>query len=225
MRPVRVTACDRAARPRDPLVPRRRGVPVRDRSAGCAHTPQPVDRPALAGDHAQRRQPRPDRLLAQPRRRRRPDLRARRDGGRSFGGRHRPGPGRGAQPQAHHARRRPAQHPARLMIWGAWICLLSRRVAACGITLGVTRLARRTAGYLATASCFVAFGGALASFIGLLGRDGSQREIISTAWTWITGGSYQSGLQVLIDPLSVFMMLIVSGVGALIVWYSIGYMD
>jgi NADH-quinone oxidoreductase subunit L len=111
------------------------------------------------------------------------------------------------------------------MIWGAWICLLSPLVAACLITLGGTRLSRRTAGYLATASCFVAFGGALASFIGLLGRDGSQREIISTAWTWITGGSYQSGLQVLIDPLSVFMMLIVSGVGALIVWYSIGYMD
>src|SRR5206468_4189689 len=65
----------------------------------------------------------------------------------------------------------------------------------------------------------------VASFIGLLGRDGSQREIVSTAWTWITGGSYRSGLEVLIDPLSVFMMLIVSGVGGLIVLYSIGYMD
>ena len=111
------------------------------------------------------------------------------------------------------------------MVYGAWICLLSPLVAACAITLGGTRLSRRAAGYLATASCFVAFGGAVASFIGLLGRDGSQREVLSTAWTWITGGSYQSGLQVLIDPLSVFMMLIVSGVGALIVWYSIGYMD
>jgi NADH-quinone oxidoreductase subunit L len=111
------------------------------------------------------------------------------------------------------------------MIWGSWICLLSPLIATCLITLGGTRLSRRTTGYLATASCFVAFGGALAAFIGLLGRDGSQRELVSTAWTWITGGSYQSGLEILIDPLSVFMMLIVSGVGALIVWYSIGYMD
>jgi len=111
------------------------------------------------------------------------------------------------------------------MIWGAWICLLSPLAAACLITLCGTRISRRAAGYLATASCFVAFGGAVASFIGLLGRDASQREITSTAWLWITGGSYQSGLQILIDPLSVFMMLIVSGVGALIVWYSIGYMD
>ena len=33
------------------------------------------------------------------------------------------------------------------------------------------------------------------------------------------------GLSVLVDPLSVLMMLIVTGVGALIVGYSIGYMD
>jgi NADH-quinone oxidoreductase subunit L len=111
------------------------------------------------------------------------------------------------------------------MVWGAWICLLSPLIAACLITLGGTQLSRRVSGYLATASCFVAFGGAVAAFVGPLGRDGSQRELVSTAWTWVTGGSYQSGLQILIDPLSVFMMLVVSGVGGLIVWYSIGYMD
>src|SRR5919109_2467802 len=111
------------------------------------------------------------------------------------------------------------------MVTGAWICLLSPLAAAGLITLGGTRLSSRATGYLATASCFVAFGGALASFIGLLGRSGSQRQLISTAWLWVTGGSYRSGLEVIIDPLSVLMMLIVSGVGALIVGYSIGYMD
>jgi NADH-quinone oxidoreductase subunit L len=111
------------------------------------------------------------------------------------------------------------------MVWGAWICLLSPLAAACLITLGGDRLSRRGAAYLSTLSCFVAFGGALASFIGLLGRDGGDRREISTAWTWISGGSYRSGLEVIIDPLSVFMMLIVAGVGALIVAYSIGYMD
>jgi NADH-quinone oxidoreductase subunit L len=111
------------------------------------------------------------------------------------------------------------------VIYGAWICLVSPLAAACLITLGGNRFSRRTAGYLSTLSCFVAFGGAVAAFIGLLARDSEDRRIVSTAWTWITGGSYQSGLGVLIDPLSVFMMLIVSGVGALIVAYSIGYMD
>jgi NADH-quinone oxidoreductase subunit L len=111
------------------------------------------------------------------------------------------------------------------MIAGAWLCLLSPLVAAILITLGGTRLSRRGAAYVATLSCFVAFGGALASFIGLLGEHPSQRHHLSTAWTWIQGGSYKSGFEVLVDPLSVFMMLIVSGVGGLIVAYSIGYMD
>jgi NADH-quinone oxidoreductase subunit L len=111
------------------------------------------------------------------------------------------------------------------MVWGAWICLVSPLAAAGLTTLGGERLSRRNAGYLSTLSCFVAFGGALATFIGLLGRDGGNRRVLSTAWTWITGGSYQSGLEVMIDPLSVFMMLVVAGVGGLIVAYSIGYMD
>src|ERR671937_423168 len=111
------------------------------------------------------------------------------------------------------------------MVSGAWICLLSPLVSAGLITVGGTRLSRRASGYVATLSCFVAFGGALAAFIGLLGREGSQRQLVSTAWTWISGGSYRSGLEVLVDPLSVFMMLVVAGVGALIVGYSIGYMD
>jgi NADH-quinone oxidoreductase subunit L len=111
------------------------------------------------------------------------------------------------------------------MIYGAWICLLSPLAAAGLITLAGERISRRGAGYLATLSCFVAFGGATASLVGLLEREGGQRTVVSTAWTWITGGSYRSGFAVIIDPLSVFMMLIVAGVGALIVAYSIGYMD
>jgi NADH-quinone oxidoreductase subunit L len=111
------------------------------------------------------------------------------------------------------------------LITGAWICLLSPLVAAILITLAGTRLSRRGAAYLSTASCFVAFGGALTSFVGLLGEHEHERHHLSTAWTWIQGGSYRSGFAVLVDPLSVMMMLIVSGVGALIVAYSIGYMD
>jgi NADH-quinone oxidoreductase subunit L len=111
------------------------------------------------------------------------------------------------------------------VVYGAWICLLSPLVAALVITLAGGRISRRTAGYTATLSCFVAFGGALTSFIGLLGRDAEDRSVVSTAWTWLSAGSYRSGLEVLIDPLSTFMMLIVAGVGALIVAYSIGYMD
>src|SRR6478609_9549557 len=111
------------------------------------------------------------------------------------------------------------------MIYGSWICLLSPLAAAGLITLAGGRITRRGAGYLATLSCFVSFGGAVAAFVSLLGRSAEQRSVLSIAWIWITGGTYRSGFAILIDPLSVMMMLIVSGVGALIVLYSIGYMD
>jgi len=111
------------------------------------------------------------------------------------------------------------------VIVGAWICLLAPLVGALLVTLGGNALPRRGAAYLVTTSVLVAFGGALTSFIALLGKDPEDREHISTAWTWITGGSYRSGFAVLVDPLSTMMMLIVSGVGFLIVAYSIGYMD
>jgi NADH-quinone oxidoreductase subunit L len=111
------------------------------------------------------------------------------------------------------------------VIYGAWICLLSPLAATGLITLAGERISRRGAGYVATLSCLIAFGGALVTFITLLGRNAEDRDVVSTAWTWLSGGSYRSGLEVMIDPLSVFMMLVVAGVGSLIVAYSIGYMD
>ena len=47
----------------------------------------------------------------------------------------------------------------------------------------------------------------------------------STAWTWLSAGQYDFGLTLLTDQLSMMMMLIVTGVGSLIIAYSVGYMD
>src|SRR6266511_2301902 len=111
------------------------------------------------------------------------------------------------------------------MTAAAWVCLFSPLAAAVLITLGGTRLPRRLTGYLATASIGVAFVAAVVDFVALIGRGDSDQQQISTAWTWLSAGNFNVGLSVLVDPLSVFMMLIVTGVGALIVGYSIGYMD
>jgi NADH-quinone oxidoreductase subunit L len=110
------------------------------------------------------------------------------------------------------------------MIAGAWLCLAAPLAGALLITLCGTRISRRTAGWLSTGSVFVAFGGALWSFFALRAND-SHVDHISTAWTWLQSGSFNAGMEVLVDPLSTMMMLIVSGVGGLIVLYSIGYMD
>ena len=111
------------------------------------------------------------------------------------------------------------------MIPSAWICLFAPLGAAIAITLAGNRLSRRAAGYLATTSVLVSFVAALVSFAFLLGDSPDNREHYSTLWRWLTAGPYQFDLRILVDPLSTFMMLIVAGVGFLIVWYSIGYMD
>ncbi len=110
------------------------------------------------------------------------------------------------------------------MIAGAWVCLLSPLVAALTITVAGGRISRRTAGWIATLATFIAFGGALVAFIGLWAADPSDREQVSTAYTWLAAGDFQVQVQILLDTLSSTMMLIVSGVGGLIVWYSMGYL-
>ena len=110
------------------------------------------------------------------------------------------------------------------MIAGAWLCLAAPLGGTLLITLCGTRISRRAAGWLSTISVFVAFAGAVWSFFGLRSH-GSDHGSISTAWTWLQAGGFRPGLEILVDPLSVMMMLIVSGVGGLIVLYSIGYMD
>jgi NADH-quinone oxidoreductase subunit L len=110
------------------------------------------------------------------------------------------------------------------MVFGAWLCLLAPLGGALAITLAGPWITRRVAGYVSTLTTFLAFGGALVAFFGLWGRDAEEREHLSTAYTWLAAGDFEVGMEILVDPLSTVMMLVVSGVGALIVWYSMGYM-
>jgi NADH-quinone oxidoreductase subunit L len=124
------------------------------------------------------------------------------------------------------------------MTYGAWLCLLAPLGATILILLGGMHITRGTAAWIATTSCFVAFGGAIWAFFGVqsqptaVGWTGYPppandfgRSHITTAWTWLQSGHFKVGLELLVDPLSTMMMLIVAGVGGLIVLYSIGYMD
>ncbi len=46
-----------------------------------------------------------------------------------------------------------------------------------------------------------------------------------TYWTWIKSGSLDVPFNLLVDHLSIFMCLVITGVGGLIVTYSVGYMS
>jgi NADH-quinone oxidoreductase subunit L len=121
------------------------------------------------------------------------------------------------------------------MTGGAWLCLLAPLAGTILILLGGSWLPRVVAAWIATTSCFVAFGGAIWAFLGVHSSPNSgcpgllactvPRGEVPTAWTWLAADHFSVGLQLLVDPLSTMMMLIVSGVGGLIVLYSIGYMD
>ena len=110
------------------------------------------------------------------------------------------------------------------MIFGAWLCLLAPLAGFLAILLAGTRITRGQAGVLSTASVFVGFAGAVIAFVDALGRSADERVEATTAWTWLEAGEFRVGLDLLVDPLSLVMMLVVTGIGGLIVLYSNGYM-
>ena len=78
------------------------------------------------------------------------------------------------------------------MIAGAWICLLAPLCGALAITLLGRSISRRTAAWISTLSVFTAFGGAVAAFIAMIGRDPEEREEITSAYTWLATANFRS---------------------------------
>ena len=106
----------------------------------------------------------------------------------------------------------------------AWTALFSPAAAVVAIALLGDRIDRHAAGLIAAGATLFSFICTVAIFVDLLGREREERSEVSTIWTWLTAGDLRVDASVLIDPLSVFMMLVVTGVGFLILVYAIGYM-
>ena len=127
----------------------------------------------------------------------------------------------------HRARRRQALEapPMTAIGVGAWLCLLAplagalahharREPPAAAARPGSSRRPRPRSPSSGRSSASSA-----------PARLRTARSTPRTAWTWLSPGlGFKVRFSLLIDPLSVLMMLIVSGVGSLIVAYSIGYM-
>jgi NADH-quinone oxidoreductase subunit L len=110
----------------------------------------------------------------------------------------------------------------------SWICLFAPLAGAAILTLAGSRISRRLAAWAGTGFALVSFGAALVVAYKLHHEPKfhhhGAREHVFTLYTWATSGTFRVPLDILIDPLAVVEMLIVSGVGTLIVAYSIGYM-
>ena len=62
------------------------------------------------------------------------------------------------------------------------------------------------------------------ALIKLLGLSPDHRQLTSSLWDYDVSAGVDAKVQILIDPLSIFMMLVVSGVSTLIHLYSVSYM-
>jgi NADH-quinone oxidoreductase subunit L len=86
-------------------------------------------------------------------------------------------------------------------------------------------LGPRAAGWIATAAIFLSFLAALGALIALQGHTPSHRELTSSLWNYASTVGIDAQLSILVDPLSVYMILVVTGISTLIHLYSISYMD
>ena len=104
-----------------------------------------------------------------------------------------------------------------------WVLIALPLLGAAVLLLGGRRT-DRWGHLLGTALPVLSFLLAFAQFMALLGREGEDRRVQETLFTWIPVGEFTVDVGLLLDPLSMSFVLLVTFVGSLIHVYSIGYM-
>src|SRR5258708_40030792 len=95
--------------------------------------------------------------------------------------------------------------------WG-WL-VLACPLAGCVVTaLGWPRGRGPSAGWVGTLAIALSFACSIGALLTLLNRPEGHRELTSTLWNYAVTSGLDAKLQILVDPLSVFMILVVSGV-------------
>jgi NADH-quinone oxidoreductase subunit L len=108
--------------------------------------------------------------------------------------------------------------------WG-WLILAFPLAGSIIVALGWRVWRGRAAGWLGTLAIALAFASSIGAFLSLMAKDPEQRSVVSNAFDYINIAGVHVKLGVLVDPLAVFMCLVVSGVSMLIHLYSVAYMD
>ncbi len=86
------------------------------------------------------------------------------------------------------------------------------------------RLGKKLVGWVACGAVGLSFVVALSLLWGLTQMPAHLHSISDTLFTWIAVGDFEVQASLLLDPLSVLMATVVTGVGFLIHLYSVGYM-
>src|SRR5213080_3131827 len=107
----------------------------------------------------------------------------------------------------------------------AWLVIAFPLAGSIVIALGWRSLPGRTAGWIGSAAIGLAFLNAIAALVQLQDKPAGARHLQSSLWDYVSTVGINAKLGILVDPLSVFMILVVSGVSFLIHVYSVAYMD
>ncbi len=86
------------------------------------------------------------------------------------------------------------------------------------------RLPRAMSAWLAVLMVTASFGVSVLAVLNLVALPEDARVIHETLYQWVGVGSFSANVAFWLDPLSAVMILVVTGVGALIHIYSVGYM-
>jgi NADH-quinone oxidoreductase subunit L len=85
-------------------------------------------------------------------------------------------------------------------------------------------VSERLVSFIGCLAPLVSFGVAAAVFLHLRSLPESERVLTQTIFPWIVSGALHVDFALMVDTLSMVMVLVVTGVGTIIHFYSIGYM-
>jgi NADH-quinone oxidoreductase subunit L len=105
-----------------------------------------------------------------------------------------------------------------------WLILLCPLVGCIVISLGFTVWPGKVPGWIGTLAIAASFAASIGALIELQSRSEGHRQVVTVAWDYAKTVGVDAQLSLLLDPLSIFMALVVSGVSTLIHLYSVSYM-
>ena len=107
----------------------------------------------------------------------------------------------------------------------AWLVLAFPFAGMLITSIGWRVLPGRLPGWIASAAIGLAFLASIGMLIEIQDRPEDARALIDSAWTYATAApDFRVDFAIFVDPLAVFMCLVVSGVSFLIHVYSVAYM-
>src|SRR5687767_11392809 len=106
----------------------------------------------------------------------------------------------------------------------AWLTLLFPLAGCIVNALGFRVLRGKLPGYVGAGVLFASFASAVLMLFALQDLGEEERHVRAVAWDYMSTVGFDGELALLIDPLSTFMAVTITGVSALIHLYSVAYM-